>query len=354
MTNWTAYQRALEEIVSEALAIEVREWETRPRADIGAELVSTLTAHAWRAVELLDELLELLELLGTDHGSSSCDRERWSQLCDIAFMARWDLRRRVTGFGPGEPDGDPWLLIAACSSMRRRIIKSLCEVERARCRALRIPFPFVSLYRNDRDVALETRRAYRSFIRGVRSIVARVDAGELDLHRALRLSATEVAVLIGRNIYEELRVEDRQQLRSLQSRIFAAAMVSESFTHKRVWSDVVAFAELLGQVQRRPELILHDYELVCEALARVQALRERGSLESAWVARLALLEGRDRELDTLLVCEDVDAQRWYATLYGLAQELGRDLGRDDHTEYRGHDDVVVARVRFESSAQYGG
>lgn len=359
-----AQQRTFAQIVHETLRIEVRQWETAPVAEIVAELVPELTALACQAMQALDALIEALEQ-PVVHDSDTDTPSRWSSLCDIAFMARWDLRRRLSGFGARPADGDPWSLLAECSSLRRRIVKSLCEVERTRSRILQRGFPFEGVYRSDLSIAIATRRAYRSFIRGVRSVAVRVEAGELTLLRALRLSATEIAVLIGRDIYEELRIEDRQQLRSLQGRIFASAVVPQTFPKQRVWSDVVAFAELLAQVQRRPELLAHDYELVCEVLARVRALRRGESLEQAWLTRLATLEGRDARLDACLAGGQDEPHPWFAILSALAEELGRALGRSDHAaDLADHDladhladhladkdDVVVARPCSDSAAQ---
>ncbi len=308
-----------------------RTWET---VEIDALLTGVLPQLRDLANDAIAAFGAALEA-GDCHSGDFDNQTEQSKVADIAFMGRWDLQRRAQELDRAVAQRDPrdrWVLLARACSLRRGLLTALCEFERARCAIDGAPFRFAAQCSSRRELAVATRQAYRRFIARTRTIAAGLEAGLLELSAGLRLAAAAIAALIGEDVYPALRIEDREALRRLQARLFAAVREGDEFFARRVWADLAGFAELLGAVNRRHELVVHDYELACEALARLAALGPDEALAQGWRTRLRALAGRDAELDARLDELDTPSARvrLAPALFELADELGRTLGRDVH------------------------
>ncbi|NIR42317.1 MAG: hypothetical protein GWN07_41585, partial [Actinobacteria bacterium] len=133
--------------------------------------------------------------------------------------------------------------------------------------------------------SLEVRRHYTR-------LRATIGAGELELAELsgwMRRVGTAFAVLIGQDVYPDLRVDDRRQLRTLQHRLLDwlrsdPADPSSTQEGVRLRQDIIGFGQMLGAVRNRQELIEHD------AIVLGELLESEGATEDA-IARLRLLEG---------------------------------------------------------------
>jgi hypothetical protein len=122
-------------------------------------------------------------------------------------------------------------------------------------------------------------------------------------------------MLVGWEVYPNLRVSDRLHLRELQRRILDWLRgPSDPAVGLRVWQDLEAFLQLLSLINRRQELIDHDHQIVIAASASVCTCTEP-SLPESTMQLLARLEGLDDDIDVLLASpERSEPARWRTTL----------------------------------------
>ncbi len=308
-TQWSLFT-----VAEAARRLDTRSYELDARAKLRHELVVAVCRVIDGAVAVLERVIErfdgpqpvseaqapadtgvfhlLIDELVEDAGPNPGQR-----VADVAFMACWELRRKRERVREAEHGGDDdWRLIAACCSARRRVPKALAGVEQILAELDAVPSLFAELYRTERQLAVESRAAYYAFVRGLRALER--DPRYEGVDRCLRLVGTGIAQLIGREIYEDLRVEDRQALRELQVRLFA--WLRGPRDERAGWqllSEVFAFGSLLMQINRRPPLVEHD-RAVLERLR--ERLREPVGEDLELRERLPTLRGRDPELDALI------------------------------------------------------
>ncbi|PRQ03366.1 hypothetical protein ENSA5_16740 [Enhygromyxa salina] len=328
-------QKILARVGAAAAAIDPRPYE----AALGAvpHLVTAMRELVTLATDSLLAVIRATEVMEAD--PSQTLEEAPSPIADLAFMAHWELRQqakrlRTTG------SRDPWLLIADCDALRQHVINSMVQVERVLCSETGLRPKLSRFCESDLETALETRREYMSFIRGIRSIDARLNDGQLDLAGALRLGAAGMAVLFGQAIFHELRLTDRQQLCSLQGRILDSlgADVFDEVSARRLWLDVFACVQLLAQVHARLALVEHDFNFVAELLAG-----EREQLGESQLAALDQLEGREPELDRLLADGVRTLSALRPSLVALHDRLAQTLGRPS-LQAPGADSATMARA----------
>ena len=114
------------------------------------------------------------------------------------------------------------------------------------------------------------------------------------------------------------------QLGELQERILEwlrPEQRSDEIAGARLWSDVVAFVEMLRQVNRRQELLAHDAHLVAQLVGLLEAAQ--GSQVPS-LPGLQRLEGLDEALDAALVGQpsDLSSPELRDALRALAGRLG--------------------------------
>ncbi|NVB36689.1 hypothetical protein G6O69_02520 [Pseudenhygromyxa sp. WMMC2535] len=323
------HQLALHAVVEGARRIDTRRYELEGRASARAELLPAVYAAIEDAITSLDQVLDhydsptaidqpedsgVFNLLFEDivedsdkaGSSKASSKGEYQRVADVSFMARWELVRKRDSLRSAERLDD-WGLISECCSARRRVIKAVSGVERVLASVEGQASVFANLYQTERERAVATRAAYLRFIDGLRGVEARTET--LGVERSLRLVGTGIAALVGREIYEELRIEDRRSLRQLQTRVIDWLRGGGSDKDgQRLLGDVFAFASLLLEVNRRPALIEND----CEVLQRLLvALDQPATDKPAFYRVLKTLRGRDEELDELLgVFADLDAKLW--------------------------------------------
>jgi hypothetical protein len=310
---------ALVALVTRARSIDVRPFEGREAGAIIVRLAADVCALLSDAIAVCQEATsrydgddERFEVsLDAAFGPTGSDSGRFyfevdaivagsdlvRRVADVAFFGATELRSKRVRLEHLRADMDGWDVVAECGSGVRRVVKSLSALEAALCEAERLPRQLG--YASELSNSLEVRRQYTR----LRAVVA--SGGEVDacsLVRHLRKAGTAIAMLIGRDIYPELRVHDRRRIRELQARILdwlraegrGEASVQDGL---RLWQDLVGFAGLLAQVSRRQELVEHDTAVIDAALGR---LCQGAALDEALRARLSALRGLDDELDAWL------------------------------------------------------
>lgn len=229
------------------------------------------------------------------------------RIADISFMARWEIERKLAAIAEAVR-GDDQRLIAECCSARRRVVKAASGVERVLSEVEGLPSVFESLFQTERQRAVDTRSAYCTFALGVRT--ATILWQDYDLERCFRSIAARIAQLVGRPIYEDLRIEDRRSLRSLQARLVEwLGGARDPLAARRLISEIAAFTALLMEVNQRPVLIEHDCEVLDELIA---VLAQPASKKAAFYRLLATLRGREPELDALIERQaDLRPELWH-------------------------------------------
>lgn len=315
-------QWALHAAAQAAQGIDTRTFELAGRRRVRAELVPAVDQTMGEAVSVLDEVLARYDQPAAlespaDSGvfnsifeeliATPCATDARQRIADVSFMARWELARKRDAVTVAAGRDDDWQLISECCSARRRVVKAASGVERVLCEVEERPSMFASLYRTETQLAIGTRAVYYSFCWGLRAI-EQIHCHEA-VDRTLRLAGVGIARLVGRSIYEDLRVEDRRSLRALQSRLIAWLRGPQHRQEgQRILSDVSAFASLMMEVNHRPELIEHDH-LVLEKL--LAALLQPAADPQAFHAVLQTIRGRDIELDGLINAQtELRPARW--------------------------------------------
>jgi hypothetical protein len=220
------------------------------------------------------------------------------RIVELAFMAQWELERKALELrAMAAKDTDAWEAIARYGSARRRVLKSTIAVETALSEQEGLASGLKDLHLTELHRSLETRRAYAIFRREIR----RRPANEHDgIKQALRTAGIATARLIGRDVYEDLRVTDRMRLRELQTKVLEWLRGEDGFdcdAGMELWQDLSAFADLLLQVNHRAELREHDGALLERVYAGLFSSSPSGSVPDAMRLTRTLL-GRDAELDS--------------------------------------------------------
>ncbi len=325
-THYVGMQRELEGLARRAIDLRVSCHEGCTHVELCERLVPQVEQLAADGLSLLAALLADLHA-----GEPVADV---SPLCDLASMARWDLRRQLAELDDVRTRADDWQLIGQCSCMKTRLIEGLLELERALARFAGSCSCASELQRRELARALAIRYAYQSFRRAIRLLERRLEQGHVDLVQALRSTASNLAKLIGRDVYEDLPVDVRRQVRALQGRVldWARQCSDDGFSARRIWLDLAAFAELLGEIQQREVLREHDLGVLVEIGEQLDAIEPSATLPIPLLERLGRLAGRDVELDELLEQPSQSVQRWSPVLRRVRACLARSLGLDAYAD----------------------
>lgn len=245
------------------------------------------------------------------------------RVADLGFMASIELKQKLARVSQLRPTDDPWRLLAVLGSAGRRVRKSLTAVATvlSAFEGIETPLNFAS----ELASSLEVRRVYA---RLRESIAEGREPDEDELHARLRGVGTQIAILVGREIYPELRVDDRMELRRLQQRILAWLRTpggdpERQTEGRRLWQDLSGFARVLAQVSHRQELLEHDAHVVAIAHGALFGGAGRQYVPDRLFERLRALRGLDDDVDRLLAEEVLAAERWRPALSRLAERFGR-------------------------------
>lgn len=302
--------------------IDMQQYESAH--DEQSELVERLHDGAKLASEAFEEVLEVYGAGDPDPGETLLDVST-HPLSDMAFLAECDLRQQLRRLRAMSSQGsDPMLILAQCESVRGLIMRVLASIDCLLCELEDLTPQLDGLQAQAMKVALESRDAYLNFHHGIRSLEQHLADGDYDLGYVLRLAGANLAKLVGREIYRKLRLLDRRQLSTLQARIIRHQREGseDELEARRLWMDITACTQLLGQINRRTELIEHDCELLAATLDALDA-----QPEAADASALRTLEGRCPDLDALLADVQVDVLALRPRLLQMHDELAIAIGR---------------------------
>lgn len=324
-------QAALRAAAEQARAVHIRSFEGAERARLLDELVPVVESVLGAGVEALAYVQSYYEA-GEPHEDTSrpllAELDRLAgasaaRIADVAALARWQLRSKAEALARiGDADG-AWHIVSQCGSGRRHTIKAAAAVERALSSHEGLPSELEPLFMTELQRSLRVRQAYASFRRDVLR-TGEPAAGEV--HAGLRSAAVAIAKLVGRDAYEDLRIGDRVQLRSLQERVIAwlrDGRAASAHAGLRLWEDVAAFASLVRAVSQRAELWEHDRDLLDHVMPSISRLARDGhEVDDATLRKLRCVAGRDEAIDELLDRGETSAGAWEASvgpvLHGLS------------------------------------
>lgn len=328
------FQAPLCALIERAMAVQFRAFETQPVDAFAPGLVARMGALLTDALSLFgavfdehqdEELLPqaaagapfLQEIDRLMEASSSRQR-----IADLCFVARMELRAKQQPLTALAGASDPWLVLSGCASARRKLIKSACAVEQALCELEGLKSQSASCYETELQTSLEVRRTYLQF----RAEVLREGPPEPQVMvQRLRQAGVSIAKLVGRDVYENLRTDDRLQLRGFQSRLLAwlrAGDGAQTRTGLRIWQDLAAFAGMLVTVNNRAELRNHDRTVIAEVAQALTPLPDHAPLPDGLRRRLGAVQGRDDALDALLSSGAATVDECWALLEGVSEQLG--------------------------------
>jgi len=329
----------LVEIAELAAQLEVRSFEERDLEAIREELVPAVRDLVERGLQAIDRILAAYDSPGgrrsrddePEEGNFYVtidrvvgDGDRSTHVADLAFMARMELRDKVSKLRGADKGSDPWRVLAVCDGCIRRLRKAAAAVETAIAddAGIEARLQFVT----EAHLAQVVRAYYARFRR---EIEGEGSPSPGTIHGRLLSAAASIAKLIGRDFYGDLRVSDRAELRSLQGRLrlwLRGEDGHDPASGQRLWQDLHGFAVLLAQINRRSELLEHDQAIVREALAELDALAAVGGAQievpSGLLGRLQRLKGRNDRIDRLLA-EPITcgAELWITELRSLGEAL---------------------------------
>ncbi|MBS1122906.1 MAG: hypothetical protein H6Q90_5134 [Deltaproteobacteria bacterium] len=236
---------------------------------------------------------------------------------EIAFIAQLELRQREDRLSRIKPTQGVVALLGECDSSLRRIRKALNAVDAAIARAASVPA--LLDFTSELQTSLAVRRAYAKFRA---RIVGDGMPTEATLRARFRATGTQIAILVGWDVYPEMRVQDRLLLREFQQRILAwlrGGPEASPTAGIRLWQDLAASIEMFSLVNRRQELVAHDGGAVRALFGKGEQLE----VDAATLQAVGSLEGLDPELDQLVVGpQPPAADRLVAIVARLAIQLG--------------------------------
>lgn len=302
--------KSMNELFSDTDRVAVRRYEEQGSAELLLRLTPQVQSLLDRASETMAYILEHYETQSNDAFDFEATENKviageWLAqspqiaIADRAFIAVTELRQHRQRLAAQRASMAPQEIISCCGSALRAIKKCLYAVEPFLCK-LEHHDPLLP---PRLATSLAVRRHYQKLW------TFALSCGEIDersIRRALRGAGTRIAILVGNDVYNLLREDDRFRLRDLQTRILGWLSSEEDpLAALRIWQDFALFVEMLRQINLREELIEHDRAVLQEELTR----RGGASLQAEPPAdrdALRSLIGLDDELDRLLTGEHSD------------------------------------------------
>ncbi len=310
-------QTALTDAIHQARQVDLRRCEEQETPHLLQETVPSLRQALHAGAQALGAVCAHYEPEEDSDATAGPARQR---VADLAFVAKLDLGERLERLGAMTAAEAPWSVIATCGSARRRLFKCAAAVERALCELEGLAPRLEGLLTQELARSLKVRQAYLLFRRG---LLTRTEPTAAWMAPVLRRAAMCFSELTGKDVYEDLRIEDRTELRRLQAAVLAWLRGQDGHAFesgRRLWQDIAVFAELLTQVNLRPELREHDGALMEALLRRMERDAALGSETLAELARPLL--GVDDVLDDCIENPTaVERTEWREALERLAPNL---------------------------------
>ncbi len=337
----------LTEIVEEIGRFDIRGYEGWPAAELVTDLQPIAAGLVERAIAAIDEVIgeTVARCAGASEAAAPLDRgastdaeldDRFEfaldslvdqtdptiqAIDDIAFVARLEFRQRRSRLAALTAERSRIDILSECERGLRGVRKSLSALDQIMSDTLGLP-PGLG-YESELQTSLRVRRCYARFRR---QILEGGEPGYDEVYPRLRAAGTVIAVLVGRDIYPELRIRDRLQIRELQDRILSWLRTGRDDLAGgiRLYQDLAAFVGMLTEVNNRQELVAHDAALVEDAHDQLTADAIDGErpIPPELFRRLDALRGLDDEVDELLdAAEPRDRAAWKSLLARLRARL---------------------------------
>jgi hypothetical protein len=174
--------------------------------------------------------------------------------------------------------------------------------------------------RSELELAISIRGAFAALRRALGETAPPLSA----LAERLRGADTVLAGLLSRDSYWELSSHERTALHGLlqRLRLWLGAEDRDSSTGRYLWGDLRRFSEALGQLNERPQLVDHDRGVIRAVYSTLYAHgRPPEVVQPGLLRQLRRVEGRDPEVDRLLVAEESRASAWQAAIERLYEAL---------------------------------
>jgi hypothetical protein len=230
-------------------------------------------------------------------------------VADLTFVAKCELKGRRKRVVALSATADGLYLLAEFDDALRRVTKTLTAIEQALAKAESIPHHLD--FETELEISLKVRKAYTQLRK---SIAKETDPDQSNIYPRLRAAGTQLAILVGHDVYPKLRTRDRVELKSMQTRIldWMRDKRQDALAGLRIWQDMLGVADMLSHVSRRQELVQHDAEKVDE-IKRLLTSCENDLLNEEAIALIKTIEGLDQEIDELLASEDrLNPEKWQA------------------------------------------
>ncbi|MCG8418084.1 MAG: hypothetical protein MJE77_09105 [Proteobacteria bacterium] len=338
--------QSLRELTRQVREVDTRSYEEAEPEVIGADLLPTIAHILARAEQLVADVFGHYEARAQKEPSPEVTasedmsfEHRLDQLmttgttaqriADISFVARLELAHKRQQLDGLRLDGSHWEPIAVCASIRRRILKVASALERAMCEDENIE-PQIDWYHIEMKISVEVRRVYAIFRRSLEPD-SPPDRGHI--HARIRRAGIAIAMLTGRDVYEELKIRDRQMLRELQHKVVSWLRVCNGEISKShagsgitLWQDAVGLANLLMQVNNRAELRDHDEQVLADLNETLfEGLVRSTRLTQAQLDQLQSLYGMDDRLDQCIeLGEDCPIECWKQAISHVLEQRKSD------------------------------
>lgn len=297
----------------------------------GAWVAPAAVAQGDHANTFLDQVERSVE----DHSNSAA--------ADIAFIAKLEIQGLSREVSVVARDLDGWRLLELCERVRRHIVKATTALRRT----LR---PEQGLGQDEIYVtelvrSIQVRRRLAIFRRQV------MDAGEAHPHQPwprLRMVGTSIAVLICRLEYRDFRIGDRMLIRGLQRVLLEHLAEPTNLPQRgqRIWQDVLGALEIMQQVNRRPELLEHDYIMLEDLERRLGQAGSECDLAELRDLTQSII-GRDEELDRLICSGCVSLEQWRSVV-----TMAREALEQHRAPSGAHDEILAANAEAARSGSW--